>query len=77
MATIGVQVLFGFLLAIPFTTKFPKLENSQQTLYTGDLVLAAIATAFPVSPVAHHRLMFGRHSKYSVLRMADCSGSSV
>jgi len=71
VATMGVQVLFGFLLAIPFATRFDKLDGAQQALYTGDLVLAAFATAVLAAPVAHHRLLFRRHAKATILRIAN------
>jgi hypothetical protein len=71
VAGIGVQVLFGFLLAIPFTTQFERLDAGQQVLYTVDLVLAAVAIALLSAPVAHHRLMFRRHEKESILRVAN------
>jgi prolipoprotein diacylglyceryltransferase len=69
--TMGVQVLFGFLLAIPFTTKFAGLDPWQQALYTTDLVLAAMAIAILAAPVAHHRLRFRHHAKASILRAAN------
>jgi len=69
--TMGVQVLFGFLLAIPFTTKFADLDDWQQALYTADLVLAAVAIAILAAPVAHHRLLFRHHAKASILRVAN------
>ena len=71
VASIGVQVLFGFLLSIPFTTQFSRLSDKQHVLYVVDLVLAAIATALFVAPVAHHRLLFRRHAKERVLRAAN------
>jgi putative flippase GtrA len=71
VASIGVQVLFGFLLALPFTTQFSRLSNAQQVLYTADLVLAAIAAALFTSPVVHHRLTFRHHRKKSLLRFAN------
>ena len=45
VAGLGVQVLFGFLLAMPFTTVFSTLDPEQHRLYAADLVLAALATA--------------------------------
>ena len=71
IAGIGVQVLFGFLLAIPFTTKFATLDHAQHVLYTADLLLAALAIALLSAPVAHHRLMFRHHEKESILRIAN------
>lgn len=71
VAIIGAQVLFGFLLAIPFTTRFPRLTDTQQALFTADLLLAALATALLVGPVAFHRLRFRRHQKATILRTAN------
>ena len=71
IAGIGVQVLFGFLLAIPFTVQFARLDETQRVLYTADLLLAALAIALLSAPVAHHRLMFHRHEKQSILRIAN------
>jgi hypothetical protein len=73
VASIGVQVLFGFLLSIPFTTKFVELTGAQEALYTADLVLAAVATAFLTAPVAQHRLRFRRHEKAQILRFANAT----
>ena len=63
VAGIGVQVLFGFLLSIPFTTKFAELSHAQRGLYVVTLVLTAVTTALLLAPVAYHRLVFRRHRK--------------
>src|SRR5262249_23227999 len=61
VAGLGVQVLFGFLLSLPFTTQFVKLGHPQRELYLASLLLAAISTALLLAPVAYHRLVFRRH----------------
>src|SRR5215471_11840132 len=71
VAIIGVQVLFGFLLAIPFATRFRSLDDAQRALYLADLLLAAAATATLIAPVAHHRVAFRRHAKRRVLFRAN------
>lgn len=71
VGTMGVQVLFGFLLAIPFSARFTELDDWQQGLFTADLVLAALAVAVLAAPVAHHRLLFRRHAKARILRVAN------
>ncbi len=71
VAGLGVQVLFGFLLALPFSSRFTRLTATQRDLYVADLVLAAIATALLVGPVAYHRLVFRRHLKESLVRAAN------
>jgi Family of unknown function (DUF6328) len=71
VASIGVQVLFGFLLSLPFTTGFRRLQDDQRTLYLVDLLLAASASALLTAPVAYHRLVFRRHAKEGLLRTAN------
>ncbi len=63
VAGLGVQVLFGFLLSLPFTDGFAKLSHAQRGLFIADLVLAAVATVLLVGPVAYHRLVFRQHLK--------------
>jgi Family of unknown function (DUF6328) len=65
-------VLFGFLLSLPFfAAHFERLTRSQQNLYVADLLLAALATALLSGPVAYHRLIFRRHRKRQLLRIAN------
>lgn len=71
VAGLGVQVLFGVLLSLPFTTKFAGVNGAQRLLYEVLLVLAAIATALLLGPVAYHRLVFRRHQKYHLIRAAN------
>ena len=71
VAAIGVQVLFGFLLAIPFTTRFRLLDTAQRGLYLTSLLSAAAATVLLSGPVAYHRLVFRRHVKERLVRAAN------
>ena len=71
VAGLGVQVLFGFLLSLPFTNRFTRLSPGQHDLYLACLVLAAIATALLLGPVAYHRLVFRRGQKESLVRTAS------
>lgn len=59
----GVQVLFAFLLTVPFAARFEDLKGSQQDLYFAVLALAALAIALFIAPSAHHRILFHRHQK--------------
>jgi len=68
---LGVQVLFGFLLSLPFTVRFVRLSNAQRDLYLAALVLSAAATALLLGPVAYHRLVFRRQQKESLVRAAS------
>jgi O-antigen/teichoic acid export membrane protein len=71
VAGLGVQVLFGFLLSLPFTLRFTKLDGAQQNLYRGTLLFTALSTALLISPVAYHRWVFRRHEKGRLLRIAN------
>ncbi len=68
---LGVQVLFGFLLSLPFTARFARLSHGQRDLYLASLVLSAVATALLLGPVAYHRLVFRRHQKERLVRAAS------
>src|SRR6516165_7921564 len=71
VAGLGVQVLFGFMLSLPFTNRFSSLSSGQRGLYLADLSLAGLATALLLAPVAYHRLVFRRHQKRQLLRFAN------
>lgn len=71
VGTLGVQVLFGFLLGLPFTVRFSRLEAWQRWLYLATVVLSSISIVLLVAPVAYHRLLFRRHMLGSLLRAAN------
>ena len=71
VAGLGVQVLFGFLLSLPFTNRFGTISRGQRDLYLACLVLSAVATALLLGPVAYHRLVFRRGQKESLVRAAN------
>ena len=68
---LGVQVLFGFLLTIPFASRFTKLNQAQRDIYLATVLLAVLSTALLVAPVAYHRLLFRRHEKESLVRVTN------
>lgn len=71
VAGLGVQVLFGFLLAIPFATGFRRIGTVQRDLYITTLLLAVLATVLLLGPVAYHRLVFRRRQKEDLVRAAN------
>jgi hypothetical protein len=71
VASLGVQVLFGFLLSLPFTNGFSHLDHAQRVLYQASLFLAAGATALLTGPVAYHRIVFRRHEKQKLLAVSN------
>lgn len=54
----GVQILFGFLLALSFSQRFAELDGFQRTVFVVTLVCAALTSMFLLAPVAAHRLLF-------------------
>jgi uncharacterized protein DUF6328 len=71
VAGLGVQVLFGFLLSLPFTTRFSQLSVGQRDLYLATVALAALATVLLAAPVAYHRLVFRRGMKERLVQFAN------
>jgi hypothetical protein len=59
----GVQVLFAFLLAVPFQQRFAQVTDFQRDVYFATLLAAAAASALFVAPTAYHRLMFRHRDK--------------
>ena len=67
----GVQVLFAFLLVVPFNVRFPEITNFQQTIYFVTLLLATGATAFLIAPTVHHRVQFREQDKERIVMTAN------
>ena len=65
----GVQVLFAFLLAVPFQQRFATVNAFQRDVYLVTLLAAATATAFFIAPSAYHRIAFQQHEKERIIRM--------
>jgi hypothetical protein len=67
----GVQVLFAFLLVVPFNQRFPDITNFQQTIYFVTLLLATGASAFLIAPTVHHRVQFREQDKERIVMTAN------
>jgi hypothetical protein len=67
----GVQILAGFLLTLPFQSRFETLDDYQTTLYLANVVLAAITTALILLPVSVHRRLFRLHLRAALVSSAD------
>jgi hypothetical protein len=65
----GVQVLFGFLLTVPFQQRFRTVTDFQETVYFVTLIAAATATAFLIAPSAYHRLLLEQHDKPNIIHI--------
>ena len=70
VAQTGVQILFAFLLTLPFSSGFPKTSAFQKDTYIVALIAAAFATAMIISPVAFHRALFRQGRKPELVRYA-------
>jgi hypothetical protein len=67
----GVQVLFAFLLTVPFTPRFEGLSGLQQKLYFGTLLSTALTTVLLVAPSANHRMLFRKRDKEFIVLVAN------
>jgi hypothetical protein len=63
----GVQVLFAFLLTVPFTQRFAKVTEFQRHLFFVTLLAAAVAVVLLIAPTARHRLLFRQHDKERIV----------
>jgi hypothetical protein len=67
----GVQVLFAFLLTVPFTQRFDQLSDFEEKLYFGVLISVALATVLLVAPTVGHRILFRRQQKEYLVTVAN------
>jgi hypothetical protein len=67
----GVQVLFAFLLAVPFQQNFTKITAFQEKVYFATLLLTAISAVLLISPSAYHRLTFRMQQKDHLVFLAN------
>ena len=66
----GTEVLFAFLLILPFTQRFDDVAGTDKTVYTVAFLAAAAATLLLMAPSAHHRLLWRTHRKAPELKLA-------
>jgi hypothetical protein len=67
----GVQILAGFLLTLPFQSRFATLDEFQVNLYLANVALAALTTALILLPVSVHRRLFRLRLKATLVSSAD------
>jgi hypothetical protein len=67
----GVQVLFAFLLTIPFTQRFTELDAGDRRIYFVAVLATAAATLCLIAPSAHHRMRFRAGVKEHLLKVAN------
>lgn len=67
----GVQVLFAFLLIVPFNTGFDDATTFQRDVYLGTLICTAFASALLIAPSMNHRLEFRKGDKEHLVKLSS------
>jgi hypothetical protein len=63
----GVQVLFAFLLVVPFNQRFAEVTQFQKTVFFATLLCTAASTICLIAPTTHHRLEFRQQDKHRIV----------
>jgi O-antigen/teichoic acid export membrane protein len=71
VATAGVQILFGFLLAVPFQQGFERVSSFERHTYLVVLICTALSAALLIAPTSMHRLLFRRGQKPEIIEYAN------
>jgi glucose-6-phosphate-specific signal transduction histidine kinase len=67
----GVQVLFAFLLAVPFANGFPKLNQTQRDVFFAAFIATALSTVLLIAPSSYHRLRWRQRDKERLLVISN------
>jgi hypothetical protein len=67
----GVQVLFAFLLVVPFNQGYSRVSAFDKKIYFATLLCTALAAILLIAPTVHHRLEFHRRDKAYVVASAN------
>ena len=67
----GVQVLFAFLLVVPFNQRFADVTQFQKTVFFITLLCTAASTVCLIAPTAHHRLEFRQQDKQRIVQTGN------
>ncbi|MFG3345685.1 DUF6328 family protein [Streptomyces sp. NPDC048018] len=71
VAQTGMQILFGFLLAVVFQPRFKELNDVDQTIFVVTVAFGAAAVGALVGPVSLHRLVSGKGLKPQTVVLAS------
>jgi hypothetical protein len=71
VSQIGVQVLFAFLLAVPFSQRFEEVQYYQKIVLVGALLTAAVSAILHIAPVNHHWILAGEGLKIAIVDYAN------
>jgi amino acid transporter len=67
----GVQVLFAFLLIVPFTNGFPRLSAFDRKIYFVAFIATAVSTVLLIAPSSYHRLRWRHDDKERMLIVSN------
>jgi Family of unknown function (DUF6328) len=67
----GIQVLFAFLLTVPFAQGFQDISDFEKKMYFATLLATALSAALLIAPTAYHRLLFRQQEKASLVFVAN------
>jgi hypothetical protein len=67
----GVQVLFAFLLAVPFQQNFTKIDGFEKGVYFFTLLCTAASAILLIAPSSYHRMTFRLQQKRELIRLAN------
>jgi hypothetical protein len=67
----GVQVLFAFLLAVPFQQHFTEINGFEKGVYFFTLLCTALSAILLIAPSPYHRLTFHLQQKRELIRLAN------
>ncbi|HJX07853.1 MAG TPA: DUF6328 family protein [Actinomycetota bacterium] len=67
----GVQVIFAFMLVVPFSQGFAKLSSVERWIYFAAFIASALAAALLIAPSSYHRIQFRQGDKEKMIRLAN------
>jgi hypothetical protein len=67
----GVQVLFAFLLAVPFQQNFTKINGFERDVYFATLLFTALSAILLIAPSSYHRMTFRLQQKRELIHLAN------
>ncbi|MGI5245782.1 DUF6328 family protein [Dactylosporangium sp. CA-139066] len=71
VAQTGVQLLFAFLLTLPFSTRFPAVSPGQKVTYIVTILCTTVSALCLIAPVSHHRILFRRGRKEELVAVSS------
>src|SRR5688572_18998651 len=67
----GVQVLFAFLLTVPFSQRFAEIAGRQRGVFFAAFLATTAASVVLMAPSAYHRVRWRQHDKAQLLKTSN------